>query len=112
MLRAELFARGLKEQDVTDIDIMLRNAGLMLHRKIISANQPELVADSIVEQPLSALLSGSRILVYQQKPDRSLSYRTEPGDIVITAVGPAAQAAALNIEVPTDALGKDLAAAL
>lgn len=114
LLRAELFSRGFRQQDVTDIDLMLRSEETMLHNKIVSAFDPERFADAIVEQPLTTLLAGARILVYQEKPEEPLSYRAQPGDIVIVAMLPGELAELLGIEngAPVEAMTEDLEAAL
>jgi len=114
LLRAELFERGFTEQDVTDVDIMLRSEGQMIHNKIVVAYDPERIADAIAKRPLTTMLAGHRILVYQEKPEEPESYRAEPGDIVISAIDPAALAEALDIDDPAsiEAMGEDLKAAL
>jgi len=114
LLRAELFSRGFRQQDVTDIDLMLRSEGTMLHNKLVSAFDPERFADAIVAQPVTALLAGARILVYQEKPEEPLSYRAQPGDIVIAAMLPFELAELLGIEdrAPIEAMTDDLEAAL
>lgn len=114
LLRAELFERGFTEQDVTDVDIMLRSEGQMMHNKVVVAYDPERIADAIEKRPLTTMLAGHRILVYQEKPESPESYRAEPGDIVISAIDPAALAETLDIDDPAsvEAMGEDLKSAL
>jgi hypothetical protein len=97
ILRAELFQRGWTEQEQTDVDIMLRTEGMLVHNKLVSVLDPERFAAEIGARPSLSLLAAQRILVYQKDPKRSESYRAAPGDIVIELVDPAVKARALGV---------------
>lgn len=114
ILRAELFHRGWTDQHVTDVDIMLRSEGMMVHNKLVEAYDPERFASVIDERPTNTMLSAQRILVYQRDPRKAQSYRAKPGNIVIEFLDPAVKAKALGFEdsAEVEAMRKDLEAAL
>jgi hypothetical protein len=114
ILRAELFHRGWTDQHVTDVDIMLRSEGMMVHNKIVDAYDPERFSSEIDKRPSNTMLSAQRILVYQRDPEKPQSYRAKPGNIVIELLDPAVKAKALQFDnrAMVDAMREDLTAAL
>lgn len=98
ILRAELFQRGWTEQEQIDVDIMLRDKGMLLHNKLVTVYDPERFADAIARNPGLTLLAAEQILVYQEKPADAQSYRAQPGDIVIEMLDPAVRAQALGYD--------------
>lgn len=114
ILRAELFQRGWTEQEQIDVDIMLRSEGMLLHNKLITVYDPERFAEAIARDPGLTQLAAEQILVYKEKPDRALSYRAKPGDIVIEMLDPTLRARALGFddEAALEALREELVDAI